>query len=188
MQAKDFGYLACRFLAILFFALGVFQLQMGLSVQASLGSMDDGTRRTIERQFPAVWINYGTGAIYFAGTLFLWYGAGWLSGLFVRDSSAQMPRVKSNAVLSTGLGLIGVYFLIRELPNAMDQIALLFRTDDALPMLLPQKVAFWSPLIIIAISAILVFRHLIWQRLFDSSFRELEQGERDVSPGPNDAG
>lgn len=84
--------------------------------------------------------------------------------------------------------MIGVYFLIRELPNAMDQIALLFRTDDALPMLLPQKVAFWSPLIIIAISAILVFRHLIWQRLFDSSFRELEQGERDVSPGPNDAG
>lgn len=118
----------------------------------------------------AVWVLYVEATLDLVGAVVLWYGAGWLSVLFVRDEDARAPRLSQANIVQAGLGLLGIYFLLRVIPDLFEQAAWMLDKNNprlaAAPIAV--KMQLIASLVVFALAFYLAFKNLGWRRLFNA--------------------
>ncbi|MBV6457283.1 MAG: hypothetical protein HONBIEJF_00391 [Fimbriimonadaceae bacterium] len=171
MEARDFGYLACRFLSVLCFTWGLAQAQAGLLAIETTSQMSGAFGDLMRRQQGYVWVLILTAVLYFSSACFLWYKAEWLSTLFVRNPSHPVPKMSRNTVVSTGLGLIGVLVILREFPDALQKAAYLLDDRRSTTTHFVDIVAVTVPILMTVVGLLLVTKNLQWSEIFNYSFK-----------------
>lgn len=181
MKARDFGYLACRVLSVQCFAWGVSQALAAMLARETYSSMSGAFGDMLRRQQGYVWVLTTTAILYLLSACFLWYRADWLSSLFVRNPTLLAPQVSRSQVVSTGLGLIGVFVLLREFPDALQKAAFLLDTRRSMTTHLVDVVAVALPILMTIVALLLITKNLRWSEMFNYSFKEIDSVSEDGS-------
>lgn len=118
-----------------------------------------------------MWSLLVTAIFYLLLSCFLWYRADWLSTVFVRNASDPVPQMSRKSVVSTGVGLIGVLVLARELPDAVHKAFFLLDSRRQMGTRISDISAVVVPTLMTILALVLITKNLQWSEMFNYSFK-----------------
>jgi len=155
----------------MFFSSGLLQARAAIASHQMYGGTSGAFSDMMRNQFGAIWSLYLGAVLYLVAASLMWYRADWLSTMFVRNPTDLAPDLSRRQVVSTGLGLIGVYVLLGVAPQALEQIAALFDSRRTPTLEIIDFVQVAIPITMTVVAFFLITKNLRWNEIFNYSFK-----------------